>query len=119
MCLESAGGGLRVSTGGKWLAAMSESEIAASCTQRRALASLLWDERHGDRHTSIVVLVCGAQPEQIKESLQSALLSDSEMSVPERWPDFGDPFGDWHEEPCSDTASESSSELTVQRSDED
>jgi G3E family GTPase len=119
MCLESAGGGLRVSTGGKWLAAMSESEVAASSTQRRALASLLWEEMHGDRHTSLVVLVCGAHPEQIKESLQAALLSDSEMSAPESWPDFGDPFGDWHEEPCADSATESSSARAVQSSDED
>ncbi len=119
MCLESAGGGLRVSSGGKWLAAMSESEIAASNTQRRALASLLWDEKHGDRHTSIVVLVCGADPGQIKESLRSALLSDSEMSAPEGWRNFGDPFGDWHEEPCAGNSTESSSALSVQSGDED
>jgi hypothetical protein len=98
---------------------MSESEVAASSTQRRALASLLWEEMHGDRHTSLVVLVCGAHPGQIKESLQAALLSDSEMSAPESWPDFGDPFGDWHEEPCADSATESSSARAVQSSDED
>ena len=98
---------------------MSESEIAASGAQRRALASLLWDETHGDRHTSIIVLVCGAQPMQIKETLQAALLSDSEMSAPECWPDFGDPFGDWHEEPCADSVTESSTTLTGQGSDED
>jgi G3E family GTPase len=119
MCLESAGSGLRVSSGGKWLAAMTESEVAASGSQRRALASLMWDERHGDRHTSIIALVCGAQPTQIKETLQSALLSDSEMSAPESWPDFGDPFGDWHEEPCADSVTEAPSALTIQSSDED
>ena len=102
MCLESAGGGLRVSSGGKWLAAMSESELARVDTQRRALAGLVWDDRHGDRQTSIVAVICGARAEEITATLQAAVLTDAEMADPWAWPHYGDPFGDWHEEPCSD-----------------
>lgn len=108
MCLESAGGGLRVSSGGKWLAAMSEKELRNVGKERRALANLLWDERDGDRCTSIVVLVCGARPEAIEDQLSAALLTDAEMSVPETWPAFDDPFGSWHQEPCGNVAGESS-----------
>ncbi|GAA2772690.1 ribosome hibernation factor-recruiting GTPase MRF [Mycolicibacterium pallens] len=102
MYLESAGGGLRVSSAGKWLAAMSDSEIAYVEPERRVLASLVWDDRYGDRRTSMTALVCGAAPAAIEEALRDALLTDDEMSGPEGWPDYPDPFGDWHEEPCGD-----------------
>lgn len=118
MCLESAGGGLRVSSGGKWLAAMSEKELRSVGKERRALANLLWDEHHGDRCTSIVVLVCGARPEAIEEQLRVALLTDAEMAAPETWPTFGDPFGSWHQEPCGDAPAESSVSI-VQNHDEE
>ncbi len=104
MCLESAGGGLRVDSGGKWLAAMSESELARADPQRRALASAIWDDLHGDRHTAITVLTCGAPAEEITESLNSALLTDLEWADPAGWCDVDDPFGDWHQEPCAEAS---------------
>jgi G3E family GTPase len=104
MCLESAGGGLRVDSGGKWLAAMSESELARSDPQRRALAAAIWDGLHGDRHTAITVLTCGASAEEITESLNSALLTDLEWADPAGWCDVDDPFGDWHQEPCAESS---------------
>ena len=104
MYLESAGGGLRVSSGGKWLAAMDDSEIAYVEPERRALAGLIWDDRYGDRRTTMAVLVCGADPEQITATLRAALLTDDEMAHPEHWPRFGDPFGDWHEDPCDESS---------------
>ena len=104
MCLESAGGGLRVSSGGKWLAAMSDSERAYVGKQRRALAGLLWDEQFGDRHTSIVAVICGARADDIHAALDAALLTDDEMADPRQWCGYADPFGDWHEEPCADSA---------------
>lgn len=118
MCLESAGGGLRVSSGGKWLAAMDEKDVRSVSEERRALANLLWDRRHGDRCTSIVVLVCGARPEAIGEQLRAALLTDAEMAAPETWPTFGDPFGSWHQEPCGDAAAESSVSIVQNRDEE-
>ncbi|TDO08897.1 G3E family GTPase [Mycobacterium sp. BK086] len=109
MYLESAGGGLRTSVAGKWLAAMSDSEIVYVEPERRALAGLAWDDQHGDRRTSLVILVCGAEHIQIQEALESALLTDDEMNHPHCWPDYPDPFGDWHEEPCADGASHTES----------
>lgn len=85
MCPESAGGGLRVYSGGKWLAAMTDSEIANVDEQRRVLAGLTWDTRHGDRHTSLVALACGARPENIRRELEAALLTDPEMADPGQW----------------------------------
>lgn len=104
MYLESAGGGLRVSSGGKWLAAMDDSEIAYVESERRALAGLIWDEQHGDRHTSMSILACGADPQEITAGLARALLTDDEMARPELWARLDDPFGDWHEDPCGESA---------------
>lgn len=103
MYLESAGGGLRVSSGGKWLAAMDSSELAYVETERRALSALIWDDRHGDRHTSIAALACGADPSEITTALAGALLTNDEMAHPELWTHFDDPFGDWHEDPCNES----------------
>lgn len=100
MWLESAGGGLRVEQAGKWLAAMTSHEVAYVDPARRAIADLIWDHRHGDRHTSLTVLVCGADPAEIHGALQDALLTDDEMARPDHWPHYDDPFGDWHADPC-------------------
>lgn len=103
MCLEAAGGGLRVSSGGRWLSAMSDAELAKVGGQRRALTGLVWDETHGDRRTSIVAVVCGALPQEIKWALDGALLTDAEMAEPLSWECYVDPFGDWHSEPCRES----------------
>jgi G3E family GTPase len=103
MYLESAGCGMRSSTAGKWLAAMSDPEIVYVEPERRALAGLIWDDRYGDRRTSMVIVVCGAQRTEIEEALESALLTDDEMGRPEHWSGYPDPFGEWHEELTSTT----------------
>lgn len=100
MWLESAGGGLRVSAAGKWLAAMDSDEVLRSDPERRAFADLMWDYRFGDRHTAMTVLVCGADSAEVLDALRGALLTDDEMASPARWHEFDDPFGDWHEDPC-------------------
>jgi G3E family GTPase len=102
MWLESAGGGLRVASAGKWLAAMSGAEVACVDPERRAFADLMWEHRFGDRHTSMTVLVCGAAPADIADALNGALLTDDEMACPQSWSRYDDPFGDWHEDPCYD-----------------
>ncbi|MCV7174581.1 ribosome hibernation factor-recruiting GTPase MRF [Mycolicibacterium sphagni] len=102
MWLESAGGGLRVSSAGPWLAAMSASELAYADAERRAMSGAFWDDRHGDRHTALVVLTCGADPDAIREALRGAALTDDEMSDPSMWQALHDPFGDWHDDPCTE-----------------
>jgi G3E family GTPase len=102
MWVESAGGGLRFEYAGKWLAAMDSSQIAYADPQRRALVAADWNDRLGDRHVSMTVLVCGAEPEDIADALRGALLTDDELSRPNEWASYDDPFGDWHEDPCDD-----------------
>jgi len=104
MWIESAGGGLRFEYAGKWLASMSSSELAYADPQRCALAGADWDERLGDRHVSMTVLVCGAEPEDIADGLHGALMTDDELSRPNEWASYDDPFGDWHEDPCDEMA---------------
>jgi G3E family GTPase len=101
MWLESAGGGLRVSSAGKWLAALSASELAGIDAERRAFADLAWDDQYGDRHTAMTILVCGADVTEIRAALHGALLTDNELRFPQEWTHYGDPFGDWHEDPCA------------------
>jgi len=103
MWLESAGGGLRVASAGKWLAAMTSSEVAYVDPERRAFADLMWEHRFGDRHTSMTILACGADPVAIADALNGALLTDDEMAHPQSWGRYDDPFGDWHQDPCHDT----------------
>ena len=102
MWVESAGGGLRFQYAGKWLAAMDSSQLAYVDPQRRVLAAADWDDRLGDRHVSMTVLVCGAEPEDIVDGLRRALLTDDELTRPTEWATYSDPFGDWHEDPCDD-----------------
>ncbi len=104
MWIESAGGGLRFSNAGRWLAAMSSRERAYIDPQRLALAATQWDDVFGDRHIAMTMLVCGAVPAELLDALNGALLDDDEASRPDEWETYGDPFGDWHEEPCGDMA---------------
>ena len=103
MWLESAGGGLRVASAGKWLAAMTSSEVAYVDPERRVFADLMWEHRFGDRHTSMTILACGANPVTIADALNGALLTDDEMAHPQSWGYYDDPFGDWHQDPCHET----------------
>ncbi|MFI9401453.1 ribosome hibernation factor-recruiting GTPase MRF [Nocardia sp. NPDC052316] len=102
--LESAGGGLRVGSAGRWLAAMSEAELAQADPDRRAMAALRWDDQFGDRDISLVILVHDADPNEIREALHWALVEDDELRLVERAPErvalWEDPFGAWHADPC-------------------
>jgi G3E family GTPase len=100
MWLESAGGGLRVSSAGKWVAALTGPELADIDAERRAFAELTWDDQYGDRHTAMTVLVYSAHPGEILDALNGALLTDDELRTPQDWIGYDDPFGDWHEDPC-------------------
>ncbi|MEB3031718.1 ribosome hibernation factor-recruiting GTPase MRF [[Mycobacterium] nativiensis] len=102
--LESAGGGLHISSAGKWLAAMTAAEAARISPERHAFADLIWDHRYGDRHSSLAILVCGADTDRIRGTLTAALLTDDELRRPNRWPHYPDPFGDYHQEPCDESS---------------
>ena len=101
MWMESAGGGLRVNSAGKWLAAMTAGELTDIDAERRVFAELIWDEQYGDRHTAMTISTCGASAAEIRDGLDGALLTHDELSSPQDWIHYDDPFGDWHEDPCA------------------
>ncbi|MFI5780554.1 ribosome hibernation factor-recruiting GTPase MRF [Nocardia sp. NPDC051570] len=119
--LESAGGGLRVGSAGRWLAAMTPGESAEADPDRRALAALRWDEWSGDRDISLAILTCDADPDEIRRALHWALVDEAELllvrAAPELVARWDDPFGDWHEDPC-DTSEPSASLVGEQRAKE-
>ncbi len=101
--LESAGGGLRVAPGGRWLAEMDDDELTQVTPERRALGALRWDDDHGDRHSSLVVLVHRGVPDDIADALRNACVNDVEFAAgQEFWSTFDDPFGRFHADPCDD-----------------
>ncbi|TXG92518.1 cobalamin biosynthesis protein CobW [Rhodococcus rhodnii] len=101
--LESAGGGLRVALAGTWLAAMTPTEQEEASPERRALAALAWDDDRGDRHSSLVVLACGADRSEIDRTLRWALVTDGEWADVDGHREWPDPFGAFHSDPCGDT----------------
>ncbi|NEW52890.1 cobalamin biosynthesis protein CobW [Nocardia cyriacigeorgica] len=105
--LESAGGGLRVGSAGRWLAAMTPEELDEADPTRRAMAALRWDDRFGDRDISLVILVHDADPADIRHALHWAMVDDDELRLVERAPErvaqWDDPFGEWHADPCEST----------------
>ncbi|WP_328388402.1 ribosome hibernation factor-recruiting GTPase MRF [Nocardia sp. NBC_00416] len=102
--LESAGGGLRIGGAGRWLAAMTARERAEVDPERLAMARLRWDDRFGDRDTSLIVLVHEADPDEVRQVLHRALVDDAELVMVDRAPHqvarWPDPFGEWHTDPC-------------------
>ncbi len=115
MWLESAGGGLRVSSAGKWLSAMNSHEVAYVEPERRAIADLMWHRRWGDRHSALVALLVGADPAEIDAALTGALLTDAEMAreTLDGATRYVDPFGDWHEDPCGHEPSRPAPTITA------
>ncbi|MEE3849103.1 GTP-binding protein [Gordonia sp. LSe1-13] len=101
--LESAGGALQVAAGGRWLAAMDESQLAQISHERRVMGALRWDEEYGDRHTSLVALVHRAEAADIQNALRGACVNEVEFAAgQEFWASFEDPFGLFHADPCDD-----------------
>lgn len=105
--LESAGGGLRIATGGAWLASMTEDQVAQVDPERMAMASLRWHPLYGDRSSSIVAVSHRREPARIQMALQAALLTDDELSAGQLgWYALDDPFGVTHADPCDDMLDE-------------
>lgn len=102
--IESAGGGLGIGRAGAWLAADDGPDWEDVAAERRAMASLRWDPRFGDRAQDLVVITYLRSPGDIEDALDAALLTDDELAAgPSVWATYEDPFGEWHTEPCEDT----------------
>ncbi|GED96425.1 ribosome hibernation factor-recruiting GTPase MRF [Gordonia crocea] len=112
--VESAGGGLRVGEGSRWLASLDETTLDGVDPERRAMAALRWTTDHGDRHSSLVVLTHRPErPEEICRALHEACLTDEEMALGQAgWMGFDDPFGLAHNDPCDDLPRTAEVELT-------
>jgi len=109
--LESAGGALQIGVAGVWLAVDPGAWDDAD-DERRAAASLSWDERWADREQQIVALVHDADPATIVEALDAALLTDDELALGEAaWRRLPDPFGHRHLDPCDELGPGVESEL--------
>nr|WP_206037869.1 GTP-binding protein [Rhodococcus sp. HNM0569] len=117
--LESAGGGLRVGDGGPWMAALSPDEQDALDAERRAHAALHWADPYGDRHNALVVLVCGADPDDVRGALHAALVTDAEFADPAQWADWNDPFGSFHEDPCEPGLSDAEPRVAARPDDQE
>jgi G3E family GTPase len=103
--LESAGGGLRIGGAGEWLAGQGAAAWEQASAQRRALASLGWHPRFGDRAQDVVVLAHALDAEgldAVGAALRGALLTDAELEA--SWSALPDPFGFHHTDPCGEPA---------------
>ncbi|MCD2197014.1 GTP-binding protein [Actinomycetospora endophytica] len=101
--IESAGGGLQVGMAGRWLVSAGDEAWEAVDAERRAAASLRWDERWGDREQQLVILVHDAEPAEVIAALDLALLTEEELALGEEaWRHFDDPFGTAHTDPCDE-----------------
>ena len=101
--LESAGGGLRIGGAGEWLAGQEPEAWDRLSAERRALASLGWHPRFGDRAQDVVVLSHALDTpglDAVRTALQDALLTDDELAGP--WTHLHDPFGAAHTDPCGE-----------------
>lgn len=105
--LESAGGGMGIGHAGPWLAADDGPGWDDVPAERRALASLRWDPRFGDRAQELVIVAHRATSDEIVAELDAALLTDEELASGEpMWATYPDPFGAWHQEPCEDSVND-------------
>lgn len=107
--LETAGGGLQIGYAGDWLAA-AHTEWEGVHPERQVLAALRWHERWGDRAQELLILLDGADPDDIAATLGEALLTDLEIAAGEEsWRHYPDPFGWWHTDPCDEISPRSTS----------
>ena len=104
MWLESAGGGLRVSSAGKWVAAMSASEAAYIDPERRAFAEP--DVGRRLRRPAHLDDGPGVRRASRRDPRRPARRLADRRGVCRTgdWVHYDDPFGDWHEDPCNDAA---------------
>lgn len=92
---EAAGGALRVSRVGSWLASLPDAAWETASPARRAAASLDWHPEHGDRCQHLVFTSPGLDGESLEELLDSCLLTDTEYAGGrDAWHRLRGPFDD-------------------------
>ncbi|MFJ8077556.1 GTP-binding protein [Streptomyces sp. NPDC096176] len=89
----SAGGHLEIREADRWLEAPASPAWETASPQRRTLACWFWDDYYGERRNEIAFTGAGLDLNRIAGALDSALLTESELSLgPERWSAMNDPL---------------------------
>ncbi|MFJ8313358.1 MULTISPECIES: GTP-binding protein [unclassified Streptomyces] len=89
----SAGPYLELREADRWLEAADSPAWTAASPQRRALASWFWDAYYGERRNEIVLTGIDLDQEGIRTALDTALLTDAELSLGrDGWTSFPDPL---------------------------
>lgn len=89
----SAGGHLEIREADRWLESSASPAWETATPQRRTLACWFWDDYYGERRNEITFTGAGPDLGRIVGALDSALLSDSELSLgPEVWKALSDPL---------------------------
>lgn len=89
LSLNVAGRSVRIGPGGRWVATLPEKEQQEQFEANPVLAEL-WDDEWGDRGTQLVVIGREMDHNEIRDRLESCLLTDEEMG--EEWSSYKDRF---------------------------
>jgi G3E family GTPase len=87
--ISQAGSSIIIQAAGEWVAAYPEEELQQTLTEEPELLDK-WDDIYGDRMTEIVMIGIDMNQEEIEETLDSCLLTDTEMS--QDWSLLADPI---------------------------
>ncbi len=87
--LSQAGPSIQFGPAGQWAAALTEAEREAVLQEDAELAGL-WHEEYGDRINKVVFIGIEMNRTKLIDSLDSCLLSDSELTLD--WSEFPDDF---------------------------
>jgi G3E family GTPase len=91
---ESAGGGVSLSSLGRWLTAVPQERWSEASDLRRLAADLDWDPYYGDRRTVLSFVGPGLDTADLTATLAEALLTDPEIADGfAAWTALPDPFG--------------------------
>ena len=90
-----SGGSTRVDPAGTWLSALPESELSLYPEYQAELLSFR-DQPYGDRRQEIVIITIMDNRDVIESILDTALLTESELSEwEEKWKMYTDNFPKW------------------------
>jgi G3E family GTPase len=87
--ISQAGSSIIIQAAGEWVAAYPEEELQQTLTEEPELLDK-WDDIYGDQMTEIVMIGIDMNQEEIEETLDSCLLTDTEMS--QDWSLLADPI---------------------------
>ncbi|MDQ8736105.1 GTP-binding protein [Paenibacillus sp. LHD-38] len=98
--LSQAGPSIQFGPAGQWAAALPEAEREAALREDPELAGL-WHDQYGDRINKVVFIGISMDRAKLTDSLDSCLLSDSELLLD--WSDISDEFPNASEEQMEQT----------------